>query len=296
MPEAEAGIHPKRPALDLGRLHLKVQSDRPRRTQWAIAIGGFAFTAAVMVSFVAIGGWSFPGGDAFVWDRAGDQVRAGISPYLGPPASGSFFYAPPWAIAFALVSWLPVPVVGVAILAAELLALRFVAGSWIRAGYIAWIPLVPLELIGSNWNLVMAAAIAAAMRGDPRAAVVMAAAKLSPILAVDPRTWRLALPIVAILVAITLPWAGLWIDWGHRMVDSYGMNIAPGAQLLVPFAPRLAVALALLAVRRPWARGLAAIVAVPTIYWVSFLLLLALLPRPRSADSGSSAPLQTNGE
>jgi hypothetical protein len=292
---AEAG-HPERPALDVGRLDLKVRGDRPRRSEWAIAVGGFAFTAAVMISFVAIGGWSFPGGDAFIWDRAGDQVRAGISPYLGPPGSGSFFYAPPWAIAFALVSWLPVPVVGVAILVAELVALRFVAGSWIRAGYIAWIPLVPLELIGSNWNLVMAAAIAAAMRGDPRAAVVMTAAKLSPILAVDPRTWRLAIPIVAILVAITLPWASLWIDWGRRMVESYGLNIAPGAQLLIPFAPRFAVALALLAVRRPWSRGLAAIVAVPTIYWVSFLLLLARIPRRPSNDSSSSTPRRADGE
>jgi hypothetical protein len=141
----------------------------------------------------------------------------------------------------------------------------------------------------------MAAAIAAALRGDPRAALVMSAAKLSPALAIDPRAWRRAVPVAILMLAMTIPWPGLWIDWGRRLVESYDSTIAPGAQLMIPFAPRLAVALALLAVRRPWARGLAAIVAVPTIYWVSFLLLLALIPRSRPSDAVTAVPTRASG-
>ncbi|HYN69498.1 MAG TPA: hypothetical protein VEX41_04740 [Candidatus Eisenbacteria bacterium] len=252
--------------------------------RFALAAGGYAFTVAAMYAFVTAGFWTYPGGDAYVWDRVGDQLRAGISPYYSLPGFGAFYYAPPWAIAFALVSWLPVQVVSVAILVAEVLSLRYVVGSWYRVGYVAWLPLVPLELIGSQWNLVMAAAIAAAMRGEPRPAVLMAFAKLSPVLAIDPRHWRRVVPVAVALVAVTLVWPGLWLDWSRQLADAYGSNIAPGAQLMVPFLPRLAVALGLLAIRRPWSRGLAAIVALPTIYWVSFLLLLALIPPPRSGD------------
>ena len=255
-----------------------------RYLKFALAAGGYAFAIAAMYAFVTVGLWTYPGGDAYVWDRVGDQVRAGISPYYGLPGFGAFYYAPPWAIGFAVVSWLPIQVVSIAILVAEVISLRYVLGSWHRVGYVAWLPLIPLELIGSQWNLVMAGAIAAAIRGEPRPAVVMAFAKLSPVLAIDAHQWRRIVPVALAIIAITLPWPGLWVDWAGRLADSYGSNIAPGAQLMVPFLPRLLVAIGLLAVRRPWARGLAAIVAVPTIYWVSFLLLLALIPLPRSEE------------
>jgi hypothetical protein len=251
-----------------------------------LSIGGYAFAAVVLVEMARFYGW--PGDDAYIWSRAGGDLLAGRSPYA-PMIPGGFYFAPPWAIAFAAISWLPVPVIAAGILALEVLALRYVAGSWLRAGWLCWLPIVPLELVGSQWNLVMAAAIAAAVRGEARPAMIMAAAKLAPALAIDPRAWRRVLPVGVALVAITLPWLWLWPDWIHQLTSVWSVNLAPGAQLLIPLGPRLAVAAVLVVAGWRWtpARGLAAIVATPALYWVSGVLFFALLPPsgPRRADS-----------
>lgn len=247
-------------------------------TRLALSLGGYALTAGILAWGFTSGKFHIPGGDALIWDRVGDALRAGGEVYYRTPTlSDSFWYAPPWAVLFAAVSWLPLQVVSLAIIAAEILSLRYIAGSWLRVGYLCWLPLVAFELPSSQFNLIMAAAIAAALRGDPRAAVVMGAAKLSPVLAIDPRAWRKAAPVGLALLAVTLPWWGLWPAWIGHLVGSYGANLAPGATILVPLAPRLAIALGLLFVRRPWARGLAAIIATPSIYWVSGVLFLGLL-------------------
>jgi hypothetical protein len=264
---------------------------RLRRMGLAFSVGGYVFTAVILYSFLAFGQWQWPGDDARIWDRVGDEFRAGISPYLDPSVTAGFYYAPPWALAFGAVSWLPMPVVNLGINVLEVASLRYIAGSWLRVGYLCWLPMVALELFGAQWNLVMAAAIAAALRGEPRPAVVMAAAKLSPVLAIDWHHWRRALAVAAVLAVITLPWAGLWVEWVRKLLGAYGATTAPGAQLSLPFAPRLALALGLLAVRRPWARGLAAIVATPVLYWASAVLFLGLLrdERPPASESGMRA-------
>lgn len=150
---------------------------------------GYALTAVILEWGFSSGKFTIPGGDALIWDRVGDEVRAGISPYYYD-AQASFYYAPPWAVLFAALSWLPVQVTALMMIAAEVAALRYIAGSWLRVGWCLCLPLVAFELPSSQLNLLMAAAIAAALRADPRAAVVMTAAKLSPILAIDPRQWR----------------------------------------------------------------------------------------------------------
>jgi hypothetical protein len=246
-----------------------------------LAASGYALTAGILAWGFGSERFAIPGGDALIWDRVGDALRAGTEVYVRTPTlSDTFWYAPPWAVIFAAVSWLPVQVTAVAIIAAEVAALRYIAGSWLRVGYLCWLPLVAFELPSSQINLIMAAAIAAALRGEPRAAVVMAAAKLSPLLAIDPPQWRKVLPVAGILVALTLPWWFLWPAWVSHLTSSYGANLAPGATIAVPLLPRLLVAVALLAVRRPWTRGLAAIIATPSIYWVSGVLLLGLVPAP----------------
>jgi hypothetical protein len=249
----------------------------------AFSIGGYAFTAVVLVEMARFYGW--PGIDAHIWDRAGDLVRAGQSPYFYPIPTLGFRYAPPWAFLFAAVTWLPLPVVNIGINVLEVAALRYLAGSWLRVGWLCWVPLVPLELVGAQWNLVMAAAIAAAVRGAYRPAVAMATAKLSPLLAIEPRRWLRAILLLGGIILVT--WPPMWLDWTRQLLADYGTNIAPGAQLLIPFLPRLVVAIGLVALRRPWARGLAAIVATPALYWVSGVLFFALLPPSgaRRADS-----------
>lgn len=285
-PTSETGVvggssHPL--ATPVGHKPVDSPASYPRdwRTlgRLALSLGGYALTAGILVWGFSTNRFGIPGGDALIWDRVGDAMRAGTDIYLRTPTlSDTFWYAPPWAVAFAAVSWLPVQVMASGIIVLEVLSLRYIAGSWQRVGYFCWLPLVAFELPSSQFNLIMAAAIAAAIRGEPRGAVVMAAAKLSPILAVDPRQWRLVVPVAVVLVAVTLPWLHLWPAWVAHLASSYGADLAPAATIDVPFLPRLAVAGVLLLVRRPWARGLAAIVATPSIYWVSLVMLVALVP------------------
>src|SRR3990167_6718221 len=243
----------------------------------AVSLGGYAMTAGILAWGFGSGRFAIPGGDALIWDRVGDALRAGTEVYVRTPTlSDTFWYAPPWAVLFALVSWLPVQVLASVIIVCEVLSLRYIAGSWLRVGYLCWFPLVAFELPSSQFNLIMAAAIAAALRGDPRLAVAMGTAKLGPILAIRDG-WRRAVPVGLLLCAVTIPWLGLWPAWIGHLVSAYGANLAPGATILIPFAPRLAVALALVLYGRPWARGLAAIIAVPSLYWVSGVMLLGLL-------------------
>lgn len=251
---------------------------------------GYAVTGFVLWWGFTTGALSFPGGDTHIWDRVGDEIRSGISPYYltdRPDLGIAFFYGPPWALAFAAVSWLPLVIVGAAITGLEVVSLRFVAGSWQRVGYCLWVPLIAFELPSGQFNLVIAATIAAAVRGEPRGAFVMAFQKLSPVLAIDPRQWRRIVPVAVVALAVTIPWLSLWTDWLRMLVTSAGMSFMP--VIPIPYSARIVAAgLLLLLVRRPIARGLAAVIAIPAFHWISLLLFLALLPGPR-AHPGANA-------
>jgi hypothetical protein len=246
----------------------------------AVAASGFAVIAIVFVYYQA---WA----DLLVWDRVGDEIRAGISPYYATPIGVGFYYAPPWALGLALLTWMPPVVIHLLITAAEIVALRYLTGSWRWSGLICWTIPMWREVQVGQVNVLLAAAIALAVRGDPRAAVVMSAAKISPVLAIHPRDWRPALAVALGLVLVTLPWLSLWGDWVQQLLTSYGTTIAPAnVQLTFAFPLQLAVAALLLLARRPWARAAAAIVALPTIYWpLSLLVLLALVPILRDRQS-----------
>lgn len=258
-----------------------------RRLGLAASAGGYALAATILVWGYSTGRFALPPGDALIWDRAGDQLRAGVSPFFWPDPIKAFYFAPPWALVFALTSWLPVKALSVGLIALEVTGLRYLAGSWRRVGWYLWFPLLSWELPSAQINLIVAAGLAAALRHRPEIAVVTAFAKLSPALAIDPRDWKRALRPAILLAIVTLPFATLWVDWFRQLARAYGTDTAPGASIAIPFAPRLVVAFAILALRRPWARALAAIVALPVVYWVSSILLLALVP-PDSRHVASS--------
>ena len=289
----------RRPDDDAGSVSpaaavVKVRGTSGRRTLarrsplvgWAFSIGGYLFAAFVFAWLAGEGRFTLASFDAGVWDRVGDQVRAGISPYAQTGAGG-FFYAPPWALAFALVSWLPQTLVAGGIIVAEIAALRYIGGSWLRVGYLCWCPFVPMELVTVQFNLVMAAALVAAVRGQPVPAVILGLAKLSPFLAIDVRDWRRAAVALVVIVAVTLPFVGLWVEWAGQLGRSYGTNLAPGSQFTIPFLPRLAIAGVLVLTRRPWARVIAAVIAVPAIYNVTLVGFLALVPLLRHGRPSS---------
>lgn len=242
----------------------------------ALSAGGFAFLAVQLVVGWRIGLFGFPGGDIVIWDRAGDALRAGLSPYVVvEPRNETFWYAPPFAVLFALVSWLPPIALWAGMFAANLLGLWYLGGSLRGVGLICWFPFLAFELFAANINICIAAGIVAAVRGRPEIAAFTAFAKLAPMLAVDPRDWRRAGAVVLVALAVTLPVVHLWPEWIRHLAAAYGQPLGP--QVAIAFPIRAAFALGLLALRRPWSRAGAAVVAMPAFYWGSFVLFLAPL-------------------
>jgi hypothetical protein len=230
------------------------------------------------IALIAFGTPGF-GHDVAIWDRVGDQVRAGSSPYgMGYDPNLVFLYAPPWALIFAVTSWLPYEVQVGGLMALEILAWRLCAGSWRSVGYWGLFPIFGFELAVGQINLLIAAAVALALRGDGRWAVLAAFAKVSPALAI--REVRRPLIVAVVCVLATLPMSWLWTEWMQQLVAAVGIVDAP-----VPYWLRLAVAGALLLTRRTWARGLAVIIAIPNPTANAYVLLAALTPVRRGTPT-----------
>ena len=107
----------------------------------------------------------------------------------------AFLYAPPWAILWAPISLLPIDLVVAGLLILQVLALRYIVGSWLAVGLVAWIPFVPRELATGNVDFLMAAAILAGIRGSGWPVSLFALAKFSPalvLLGAGRRQWRAA--------------------------------------------------------------------------------------------------------
>ena len=245
------------------------------RARVALAAGGVAFTAVQLIIGSQAGLFPIPPGDELIWDRVGDAVWTGAPIYYNAPVlTDSFWYAPPIAVLFAAVSWLPLLAQHALFTVLRVLSLRVIAGSWLGAGIACWFPLVAFELGGGNFNLLIAAAIVAAVGRRPELATLGAFAKFGPALAIDPRDWRRVAVVALALVAITLPWLHLWPEYAGHLVGNLSSQLGP--QVPVPFGIRLAFALGLLVVvRRAWARALAATLAIPAFYWGSLVVLIA---------------------
>jgi hypothetical protein len=158
---------------------------------------------------------------------------------------------------------------------AELRAIQAVTGSWRTFGIAGWLPLTAFELVSGNFNLIIVAAIVLAIRGKPALATIMSFEKLTPILAVNPRSWRRVAIVAATMAIVSLPVLWLWPEWVKVLIGSFGQPI--GISVPIPFAVRAVGAALLLGLRRPWSRALAAAVAIPAFYYGSLILLLVVL-------------------
>jgi hypothetical protein len=255
----------------IARIQARVAALQPAEpVRIALSILGYLVTAGV-IALIAFATTGF-GHDIAIWDRVGDQVRAGVSPYgLQYDPNEVFLYTPVWALIFAAVSWLPPAVLNLGLIVLEVTAWRVCAGSWRRVGYLGLFPIFGFDIAVGQINLLIAAAVALALRGDGRLAVIAAFAKVSPALAIH--EWRRPLIVAAICLLVTLPVLSLWRDWIDQLVAATRIVDAP-----VPYWVRLAVAGGLLLTRRTWARGLAVIVAIPNPTANVYVLLAALIP------------------
>jgi hypothetical protein len=279
---------PAQEVLDtLARPFADVSPRRARLILVALSMGGVAFTILLLWVGYRSGQFGGPNDYSMAFDPAGDMLRAGVNPYqtTGLP------YSPPLLLVFAGISWLPVPVAGALLCCAEVLALRYIVGSWIGVGIAAWCPLLAFELVLGNPNLVLGACIVAAVRGHGWAGVAGGLIKLSPLLAI--REWRSAGWALLLVFVLTLPWIGLWADWVHLLLAALPAGNVGGPIVPVPLPLRAVVALGLLLLRRPTATALACVVAIPAFHYQTLLLLvvpLAVWIRGRRATPGVDLP------
>jgi hypothetical protein len=207
--------------------------------------------------------------------RAGDALRSGAPVYTTGVAEGlAFLYTPVWAVLFAAISWLPGWLLQTGIMALDLAALRYAIGSWLGVGLFGWYPLVWFEFSSGNIDILIAAAIVMAWRHSAVPLAVVAFAKVSPLLALNPKRLREFVIVAVVLLVITIPWAGLWIDYVQFLARQPSVT---GTVIAIPWFVRLPFALLLLLPGRPWTSALAAIVAVPTWYWYTSVMLIAPL-------------------
>ena len=159
--------------------------------------------------------------------------------------------------------------------AANVAAIWYVAGgNWRRIGYLLWMPTIGSEMVLGNINLLMAAAIVAAVReGRTALPAALTFAKFAPVVAVDPRKWRSFAVWIALGFAITLPWYWLWPEWIGQMARGFSHPV--GDLIPIPFLLRLPVALILVATRTRLGRALGATVAIPGLYFLSLGTLIA---------------------
>ena len=142
--------------------------------------------------------------------------------------------------------------------------------------------------MSGNFNMLVAAAIVAADQPKPGPGHDHVVRQTVADLAVHPRDWRVVAVTAAVMFAITSHGSGCGRSGSptRRRVRATARTADP-----IPFAFRAVVAIGLLLLFRPWSRATAAFVAIPAMYWISLVVLLApiavILRRlPRKPDEG----------
>jgi hypothetical protein len=259
----------------------------------ALAVAGAFVCAGQVALWSWMGAWPFH--DTAAYWVAGLHLREGVAVYQPGAIYLAFLYAPPFAILAVPLSFIPLQPFAASLLVLQVLALRYIAGSWRAAGLMAWLPFVPRELVTGNIDLLVAATLYASVRQIPRSGYAVALfgmMKFSPALTliIGSRTrWREAIVGGVVLVAITLPLLHLWPEW----VSILG---SISAEQVLPLQVRLPIGLILLAYRRSWSVAAGAALLTPALYFHSLVQLLpaarllldarlARADRPRSHDN-----------
>lgn len=243
-------------------------------------------------------------GDVFAYWTAGRHVIDGGTVY-GPGVGGyaAYLYPPPLAQAFALVGWLPFSVVVWGWRALEALCLLAAVGSLRNVGLVLalWPPVIA-ELDAGNVHLVIAAAVAMAIRGDARFILPVALTKYASLAAVpaavvaNRRGLLVGAAAAAAIVALSFALSPqLWRDYLRFLgsvpsTDSGWYNL--GAHVPLPLRIALAGILAFASIR--WVRlsAVATTLALPVLWFHSLSTLVAVVARPAMAvppgDAGAS--------
>jgi hypothetical protein len=240
--------------------------------KWTASIVGYASGIAYLLSIT--GGRLAPGIDLVAYLRAGEDLLSGGVVYVGQIGDATNFpYAPTWAVIAAAASLLPGTLVQAGLIVLDVASVRYVTGSWRAAGYVfAW-PLTAFVVAAGNVDLLIAAAIVMAARVHAGPLVLMALTKLAPALALPPHRWRQIAITAAICFLVTAPWLHLWPEWIAYLLRQPALI---GISIPIPWYFRLPFALVLIVwLRRPWAAALASVIAMPSLYLSTSVILIA---------------------
>jgi hypothetical protein len=210
------------------------------------------------------------------------------APYAGfAVEQGRFQYAPPIALLFAPLGALPWEAVIAVWLALQLAALWYIGREWALALIV--FPPVWLDLVYGNVNVMIAAAIVAAFR-YPAAWAFPLLTKVTPgvgaLWFLGRREWRslvVAFGATALIAAasVVVLGTGIWQDWFDALRTAQQLPPRPDA-LNIPLLPRVAAAAVLVVIGGAqgwrWTVPVAATLAMPTLFAISFAPLVALAP------------------
>ncbi|MFI5258683.1 MAG: glycosyltransferase 87 family protein [Candidatus Limnocylindrales bacterium] len=240
--------------------------------------------------------------DVLAYWTAGRNLLDGGSVY-GIPEGGfnAYVYPPVFAQLVAPMSALPVEVFVWAWRALELACLRVTVGSWRNAGLaiLFWPPVIA-EIDAGNVHLIVAAAVAMAIRGDARALVPAALTKFASLAAV-PSALRfdrrgLLIGVGAGLAASAVSFAltpHLWFDYVSfitRATEPVSSGFDVGSFIWTPLRLAIAAGFALAAVSRPRLSAVAVTLAYPVLWLNGLSTLTALVARPGGGRSRTANP------
>lgn len=269
---------------------------RPRTarvlTAALIVVSATALVGLLQRGTVTEGGQG--GIDAYAYWSAARHILSQAPLYGG--ASGdfaSYLYPPVFAQIIAPLALLPFAAFLWLWRLLEFVCLRYVMGSWRASGFalFLWLPIF-VELDIANVNLLLAAVVAAVIRGDARGLVLSALTKFSSLAALpaalrsDRRGLLIGIGLALLACALSFALApNAWFDYArflsHAQEPTLGQdwhNV--GALLWTPLRLGLAVVFALAAWRWRRLAAVAVTLAVPVLWFHGLVVLTALYARP----------------
>jgi hypothetical protein len=253
----------------------------------ALSVAGLLAAAVAWVLLVAISDPSF-GFLASAQDARSYHGLDPVDPYAGRSPWGSVG-AFPYSPAFALLVW-PLGLLPWPVFVAAWTALLLACVAWLtgRELLLLGVAVAAAELMGGNIALLLAVAIVLGFRW-PMAWSFVLLTKVTPGIGLlwfaVRREWR-ALAIVfgatAAIVAVSFAFApSAWLAWVEVLLDSSGRS-GTWAAVPVPLAIRLPIGAALVVWgarrSRRWTVPVAAMLALPALWYGSLAMLLAVIP------------------
>jgi hypothetical protein len=254
-----------------------------------ISGSGFILAAATLTRHGLLGHGGSGGVDVFAYWDAGRHVLDGSHLYGGSVGGrAAYLYPPVFAQLLALPAMLPFVAFAWLWRGLELLCLRGVIGSWQGTGVaLLLFPPAITELDAGNVHLIVALALAALLRGNPRAiAPVGLLTKFAPLAAMPlafAANWRATVRSLLAVAAVCFVSLAIhprdWIDYARLLVTVQEPPQSPfvllgGIPLIVRDAA--ACALGLLALRWRLLVVPAVVLAYPVLWLNSLSTLVAI--------------------